>query len=192
MRCTAACGTIKIKFSVTMNGSVRYIREEGGARMTLEALYKEHYGVVYGYLLSLCGDPAGAEDLAAETFLRGFRQIHRYDGRCKPSTWLCAIGKNLYFSECRRNRRLTPLWDSLPAESFFEEAIADRAEAHRILQLAKQLPELRRQVFFMRVWGLPFREIGSALGQSETWARVTYFRIKAAILEELEDSHETM
>jgi len=33
---------------------------------------------------------------------------------------------------------------------------------------------------------MPFREIGSALGKTETWARVTYFRVKEHIIKEME------
>ena len=38
----------------------------------------------------------------------------------------------------------------------------------------------------MRLAGRPFREIGAALGRTEPWARVTYFRAKNQILKEWE------
>ena len=79
---------------------------------TLESFYRAHYRVVYRYLLSLCGNRSVAEDLASETFLRAIRHIERYDGTCKPTTWLCQIGKNLWLNECRRQRRLVPLEDA--------------------------------------------------------------------------------
>ncbi len=82
---------------------------------TLESFYRAHYRVVYRYLLSLCGNRSVAEDLASETFLRAIRHIERYDGTCKPTTWLCQIGKNLWLNECRRQRRLVPLEDALEA-----------------------------------------------------------------------------
>ena len=41
--------------------------------MTQEEIYQENYPIVYGYLLSLCGDIPMAEDLAAETFFKAFR-----------------------------------------------------------------------------------------------------------------------
>ena len=50
--------------------------------MTLEELYQENYPIVYGYLLSLCGSKAQAEDLASETFLRAIQKPGKYDGCC--------------------------------------------------------------------------------------------------------------
>ena len=69
-----------------------------------------------------------------------------------------------------------------------DEAVIQRDTAHRILQLARTLPEEKRQVFLLRVWGHSFRQIGDALGKTETWARVTFFRVKQEILERLEGS----
>ena len=39
----------------------------------------------------------------------------------------------------------------------------------------------------MRINGTGFREIGLALGKSENWARVTYYRIKQKIRAEMEE-----
>ena len=44
----------------------------------------------------------------------------------------------------------------------------------------------------MRLEGLSHREIGAALGRSETWARVTFFRAKGQILERMEGRHGTL
>ena len=155
--------------------------------MTMEQLYQENYPIVYGYLLSLCGSPAMAEDLASETFLRAMEKIGSFDGRCRPSTWLCTIGKNLYFNECKRLRRHTGL-DEIEhlAIPNFEEAVLDKDQARQLLRAAGKLGEPQKQVFFMRVSGLSFREIGDALGRTETWARVTFFRTKTKLLTETE------
>ncbi len=157
--------------------------------MTREDFYRDNYRIVYGYLLSLSGSAAIAEELAAETFLRALQKPARYDGRCKPSTWLCAIAKNLYFSEVRRQKRYAPFPEDIPAEAVpFEDCFLDRETAHAALAAAKKLREPYREAFFLRLSGLPFREIGDALGRTETWARVTFFRAKAMILNELEET----
>ena len=57
-----------------------------------------------------------AEDLASETFLKAIIRIDSYDGRVKPSTWLCTIGKNLYLNEQKRFRKHIPLDSVVLAE----------------------------------------------------------------------------
>lgn len=102
--------------------------------MTLEDFYLENYHIVYGYLLSLCQNPAMAEDLSSETFLRALRAIDRYDGSCKPSTWLCEIGKNLYFNESKRQKRYINLEDAPPGEAISaEETVTQRDMLHTLL-----------------------------------------------------------
>ncbi len=157
--------------------------------MTPEQLYRDYYDLVLGYLISLCGDRHLSEELAAGTFHRAIRHFTRYDGKSKVSTWLCTIARNLYFSEHRRRRRLVPMEEAMPLYTRpFEDTIIDRDTAERILSLARLLPEEKRQVFLLRVWGHSFREIGEALGKTENWARVTFFRIKQQILEGLEEA----
>ena len=41
-------------------------------------------------------------------------------------------------------------------------------------------------VVLMRQQGYSFREIGEALGRSENWARVTFFRAKSELMEKWE------
>ena len=155
--------------------------------MNLEQFYRDNYRIVYGYLLSLCGNPALAEDLTSEAFLKAIAKIGSYDGSVKPSTWLCSIGKNLYLNERKRFQRHVPLDSVTIAEEHnMEENLIDKDLAQRISILSKQLEEPKNQVFAMRLNGLSFREIGEALGKTENWARVTFFRAKNEILAELE------
>ena len=63
------------------------------------------------------------------------------------------------------------------------------AQLHRITQ---QLEAPYGQVFFMRMEGLSFRQIGEALDKTENWARVTFYRAKVKIQERMEDSYGRM
>jgi len=153
----------------------------------LETFYREYSKIVYGYLLSLCGDPGEAEELTAETFLKAVEHISRYDPRYHPTTWLCAIAKNLYFSECRRRGKHQPLSESKVGVAPSAEALClQREEAKRIVQSANLLPSEQRQVLYMRLQGNSFRHIGLAMGKTENWARVTYYRAKQKIRKEME------
>ena len=154
----------------------------------LDAFYRENQPIVYGYLLSLCGDKILAEELTAETFLRAVEKIHTYDPRYRPSTWLCTIGRNLYLNHCKRQNRTVPLTEEIPCTAPSPEALyLQKEQARAVLEAAGRLDPLPRRVLFLRIQGMPFRAIGQALGKTESWARVTFFRAKAKIIEETEE-----
>ncbi len=155
--------------------------------MTREDIYRENYPIVYGYLLSLCGDIPLAEDLAAETFLKAFLHPRRYNGQCKLSTWLCTIGRNLYLNERKREKRRHRLLSPPDTAPGPEELLMEKEQISGLYQTARQLEAPYNQVFFMRLEGLSFHQIGEALGKTENWARVTFFRAKVKIQERTED-----
>ena len=153
----------------------------------LESFYRENYRIVYGYLLSLCGDPTQAEELTADTFCRAVEKVDTYDARFKPSTWLCTIARNLFLNECRRKRKMTALeaaeYMAVPSA---EAVVMEKATLEEVWRILQGSAYEQRQVFLMRLEGMAFRDIGLALGKTENWARVTYFRVKSKILQEME------
>lgn len=155
--------------------------------MTQEDIYQENYPIVYGYLLSLCGDIHMAEELAAETFFKAFLHPRRYDGKCKLSTWLCTIGKNLYINERKRQHRSRRLMPRPLVAPDPEELLLEKEQLAQLYRTTQQLEQPYGQVFFMRLEGLSFYQIGEAMGKTENWARVTFFRAKVKIQERMED-----
>ena len=75
--------------------------------MQFEDVYKLYYRDVFYYLLSMTGDAQTAEDLTQETFYRALKYIDRFKGECHFKTWLCRIGKNVYISWKKKQKRLT-------------------------------------------------------------------------------------
>ncbi len=63
----------------------------------MKEIFRQNAKTVYGFLYSLCKDENLAEDLTQETFLKAIESIHRFDGSCKISTWLCQIAKHLLY-----------------------------------------------------------------------------------------------
>lgn len=80
---------------------------------------------------------------------------------------------------------------SLPDRSDLQDDLADKDAALRIHAILHTLKEPYKEVFSLRVFGeLRFEEIGRLFGKSAGWARVTYYRAKMMIQNELEDSDE--
>ena len=73
--------------------------------LNLDAAYREHARMVYGFLKSLCYDDETAEELTQETFYQAVRCANKYDGTCKVSTWLCQIAKHLWYREQERKKK---------------------------------------------------------------------------------------
>ncbi len=50
------------------------------------------------------------------------------------------------------------------------------------------MTEPYKEVFLLRIFGeLSFREISNIFGKSESWAKVTFFRAKIKIIDEMEE-----
>ena len=149
-------------------------------------VYREYFAGVYRYALALCGDPSLAEEITQETFFRSLDAIAGFRGDCPLSAWLCRIARNCWLDHCRDSRRRgeAPPEGHTPGA---EEACLRREEARAALAGLDRLPEPYGEVLRLRaLGGLSFRDIGAACGKTETWARVTCFRARQRLKEEME------
>lgn len=152
-----------------------------------EAIFQDLSPVVFRFLLSLCGDKGLAEELTSETFYQAYLHIGQFRGECKIETWLCQIARNALRKEQKRRGRIAQQDDFEGAEADFFEAIANKETAMQIHKHLHLLKEPYREVFMLRVFGeLSFREIGDICGKSEVWAKVTFYRAKSKLIENLE------
>lgn len=144
-------------------------------------LYESHAEQVYKFLLGLCGDVHQAEDLLQDTFVKAIQSVDGFDNRCKFTTWLYTIGKNIYYDSLRKKKRHPEesLTEDAALEQSLEANILERDAAKEIRRMIHRLPEPYKEVFLLRFYGeLSFREIGETFGKSEVWGRVTYLRGK--------------
>ena len=167
--------------------------------MDIEKLYREYFTPVYRYTLSLVHDPDMAEEITQETFFRALKKINDYRGEASLKVWLCQIARNLSFDSLKRQSKITALTKhdddesddyELPAgsESDPEEQLLRKQTAMKIHRILHDLKEPYKEVFQLRTFGdLSFAEIGELFGKSESWARVTYYRSRMMIKEELDE-----
>ena len=166
-------------------------REEGEQVSSFQKIYEEYAQPVYRFLLSLAGNEDFAEELLAETFYQAFRYIDSFEGRCSVYTWLCQIGKNAWLKECRRSKRyreIKPEDTNFPDKKLsLEEQVIHREMYRKVLQTVKELTDPYRDVFILHAIGeVALKEIANMYGKTESWARVTYFRAKKMIAQEVQ------
>ena len=160
--------------------------------MDFDEIYRRYFKEVYYYVRSLCADEVLCEEIAQETFYKALKKIDSFDGRKDIRAWLFTIAKNGYISYLRKNHRDVSLEPDLPPEDKgsapLEERLSDSEDAYRIHETLHNLREPYKEVFSLRVFGeLDFERIGKLFGKSAGWARVTYYRAKTMILNELEE-----
>ena len=152
-------------------------------------VYEEYSNKVFKYLVGLTRDELLAEELTQEVFYRAFIHIDRFKGESSLYTWLCKIGKNLYFDQINKGKYVVDEADlsQISTESF-ESALCDRDQSTVIHKILHNLQEPYKEVFSLKVFGeLKYKEIGEIFGKTESWAKVTFYRAKIMILERLEE-----
>ena len=140
-----------------------------------EDLFLEHWARVYRLLYRLVGDPAEAEDLALETFLRLHKRFPPHDGEFNLGGWLSRVATNLGLQSIRSWKR-RERYEMTAGKYALEEVpeaqpaqILAQAEERRLVRLAlSQLNERHSQLLVMRHSGLSYKEIAEALELAPT------------------------
>jgi len=154
----------------------------------IEEIYEEYFETVNKYLFCLTHNNDVSEELTQETFYKAVKKIDTYKGECKMSVWLCQIAKNLWYDECRKNKKRINLEEkdllNIEAIDRIEEQVILNEEKISLYQKMQLLDDKTREVMYLRITGeLTFKEIGAILNKTENWARVTFYRGKNQIKE---------
>lgn len=160
--------------------------------MNIEELYRTYFDIVYRYIRSISQDGSLAEEVTQETFFKALEKIDQFRGDCDVRVWLCQIAKNTLYDHLKKQKKQLLGDEKLEkiesaGGELLEEKLAQRSQAMEIHKVLHRLSEPYKEVFSLRTFGeLNFREIGMLFGKSENWARVTYYRARVKIREELE------
>nr|AHF24353.1 RNA polymerase sigma factor, sigma-70 family [uncultured bacterium Contig575] len=154
-----------------------------------EKLYEAHYMRVFSYMMTLSGDRHLAEEITQETFFRAFRKLDGFRGESDEVTWLCAIARNLFNDEKRRQSHAGSMpEDAVSRERGVEQTAVERDASFRVHMALHALEEPYREVFELRVFGeLSFLQIGRIFQRTENWARVTFHRARAKLKERMDE-----
>lgn len=152
-------------------------------------IYNRYFKEVYRYVFSISKSEVIAEEITQETFYKAMQKIDEFQGTCKVQVWLCQIAKNTYYTYCK-SQKVRRKWQELSnaeEENLIEHQLINREEALQIHGILHKLEEPYKEVFHLRTFGeLSFAQIAELFGKTESWSRVTYYRAKKKIKEELE------
>ena len=142
-------------------------------------VYESYARDVYRFALYLSGDPALADDITSETFIRVWssREPVRL---ATVKAYLLTIARNLWLMERRRWSRCEGLDDAIPDnKQSVSRQVETKDELDRVLRALRQMPEVDRAALLMRVdEGLPYEEVATALGLPVSTVKVKVHRAR--------------
>ena len=115
----------------------------------MDEIYSRFSGMVYTYLMRLCGNDELAQELTQETFCQAIQSIRHFDGKSSVGTWLCSIARHLFYDFLRRRKTSEPLRDEHPSEEDFTDQLVRRDQAMIAYRKLQALEDPYREVFIV-------------------------------------------
>ena len=166
---------------------------EGGSG-AFDAIYEAYRPRLFSFLARLSGDPALAEDLLQETFLRLARSAPALRADTRIGAWLFTVARNLFVSQRRWALldlgRLAEkhLWQRLRATPASPFALAAASETERQLEQAiANLPTGYREILLLvAIESMTPTEAAAVVQLEPATVRKRLQRARAMIERELE------
>lgn len=149
-------------------------RTLGGETDAFNLLVRRWERQIYGLTLRMLGRDEEAKDATQETFLSAYRNLSKFRGEAKFSSWIYRIALNICNTRLRSRSKFTVSLDEQREMSGFELAadtddlgsgIQQEQITRHVRRALQGLPSDMRQVIIMKEYeGLKFSEIAEVLG----------------------------
>jgi RNA polymerase sigma-70 factor (ECF subfamily) len=176
-------------------------RARAGERAAFDQLVAKYQRRLMRLLARLLNDPAEAEDVVQETFIKAYRALRHFRGDAAFYTWLYRIGINTAKNALlvrKRNASVSPAEPSVirpeggPDDerlrdiSTPESMLASKQIAQTVNAAMDALPiDLRTAIALREIEGLSYEEISQIMGCPIGTVRSRIFRAREAIARKL-------
>jgi RNA polymerase sigma-70 factor (ECF subfamily) len=170
-------------------------RMHGGEAEAAQLIVERHLGRLVGMAGRLLGDPADAEDVAQEAFLRLWRQAGRWRAEAPLGHWLVKVAYNLSMDRLRRRRGIALESVPEPADPAPSPARAAHAGemAAAVAAALAELPERQRAAIHLaHLEGFTNPETAAALGCSVEAVESLLARARRALRGNLAQWHHDL
>lgn len=193
--------------SVQLEDEVLVQRAVDGDETAYAVLVRRYRNRIFNFTFRYTGNAAEAEDLTQDVFIKAYRNLHRFRGDAKFSTWLYQIAKNMSINRLRSIKRaivglVNPIVDDEGDEGLdpiAQAASQDRSpedrmlgqEAEKVVQHAiqKLTPVYRAALILRDIEDLPYEEIAVILGLAEGTVKSRIHRARSELKQILAGYH---
>lgn len=179
------------------------LRVKAGDDAAFDYLLQKYRRPMMNFMYRMAHNPAVAEELAQEVFLRIYRSREKYEASAKFTTWLYRIATNLAVNHARDTRHErsentvsldepdenTGVPMDVPDGSLSaEEMLVQKERLTAIRQRVEALPERQRIAVVMHKYQqMDYREISLVLKLSESATKSLLFRAYETLREQLKE-----
>jgi RNA polymerase sigma-70 factor (ECF subfamily) len=149
--------------------------------MEFEEIYKTYWQKIYRVCRGYLNDDDWAKDIAQDTFVAVWNQLHTFRNESAIGTWIYRIAVNNCLRQIEKQKRL-------PKTQFPEQMkevipISNDSKIAFLYQCIAELKELDRIIISLELEDIKQAEIASIVGISEANVRVKIYRIKEKLTE---------
>lgn len=171
--------------------AVRDVR--GGDSEAFGRIVRAYQGRLFGLVLTVVREPAAAEEITQDSFLRAYRHLDRYDDDRPFYPWLATIAVRLAQNWLRQradaalrgDARVRSSEPSVPA-SVLNSLLADERGRRLWQEVAALSSGQRTAVALYYRDGMPVGDIAVALGVTPGTVKTFLFRARRRLRERLE------
>jgi RNA polymerase sigma-70 factor (ECF subfamily) len=150
---------------VNQQGEAVVERNSGGARLDLETIFLAQYERIARVIACVIRDPARAEELAVEVFLKWSREPKAHGENAEGWLYRTAVrmGQNELRREMRQGRyeRLVGFFRNSPTTP--EELLSASQEEEKVRVVLSIIAPRHAELLLLRGQGLSYEELASAL-----------------------------
>lgn len=142
------------------------------------ALVERHRRLIYALALQKVHDPADADDVAQETFIKAYRSLHTLRDPARFGSWLYGIALRGAMDWLRlRGKSVSLANDLVPFAASIQDTEEVRELVEAVMNAVGELSDAHRLVITLRyVHGLGAKEIAGQLGEARGAIRSRLFK----------------
>ncbi|MCH6256556.1 RNA polymerase sigma factor [Puniceicoccaceae bacterium K14] len=143
-------------------------------------LVHQHHAKVCNFIYRYTGNKQDAEDLTQDTFVKAFRNFHRYDSKYAFSSWLFTIARRTAYNHFRGKKYNDELDFEVIDSSDRPDDLSEKGDESDVLwDLVKTLKKEYREVLMLKyIDDLQVKEIAQVLNKSQTNIKILLFRAR--------------
>ncbi len=163
---------------------VLIVKAQSGDKEAFEKLIEKYKNMVLSMAYYISQNEYDAHDMAQEVYVKLYKNVYKFEGKSKFSTWVYSVARNTCIDEYKRIKRNKNYYetdgkDITQETDGPEEMILKKELCDFVRVILSELPPIYNEILVLRyIESLSYKEIADRLKCSEGTVKSRLFRGK--------------